>query len=192
MDYNTDLLCKGGLTALQLLNCEISSLISSIISVLQCIVQMGLVAYYWSCLTLPITRLCFQLLRALPSFNHLDLMPSVCLRLNNFRKCQPKSEKCIKILTTFMWTAPLPPVLCRKSLTSGRQTDLCVKDEKALKVCMKTHRIPNLLESPTARCKAQARLWFHPQWMCLCLGCCCCCGVQECSSSSSLKTKRKS
>ena len=121
-------------------------------------------------------------------------MLSVCLRLNNFRKCQPKSEKCIKILTTFMWTALLPPVLCRKGLTSGKQTDLCVKDENALKVCTKTRGIPNLPKSPTfyqaARCKAWARLWFHPQWMCFCLGGCCCRRVQECSSSSSMKTKK--
>lgn len=76
MDYNTDLLRKGRLRVLQLLNCEISSLISSIISVLQGILQTGLVAHYWGCLTLPITRLCFQLLRALPNFNHLDLNSS--------------------------------------------------------------------------------------------------------------------
>lgn len=43
-------------------------------------------------------------------------MPSVCLRLNNFRKCQQKSEKCIKILTTFMWTPLLPPCTSQEGL----------------------------------------------------------------------------
>lgn len=85
---------------LQLLNCEISSLISSITSVLQCTLQTGLVPYCWGCLTLPITRACFQFLRALPSLNHLDLNSSCWVCASgwiNFRKCQPKSEKiCIK------------------------------------------------------------------------------------------------
>lgn len=87
-----------------------------------------------------------------------------------------------------MRTALLPPKLCRKGLTSGKQTDLCVRDENALKVSVKTRRIPSLAKSPTfcqaARCEARARLWFHPQWMCFCLGCCCCRGVQEGSTSS--------
>lgn len=65
-----------------------------------------------------------------------------------------------------MWTALLPPVLCRKGLTSGKQTDLCVKDENALKVYEKTHRIPDLLESPTfcqaARCKVQMNTLISP------------------------------
>lgn len=186
---------------LQLLNCEISSLISSITSVLQCTLQTGLVPYCWGCLTLPITRACFQFLRALPSLNHLDLNSSCWVCASgwiNFRKCQPKSEKiCIKNLTTFMWTALLPSVLCRKGLTSGKQTDPCVRDEHALNVSRKTHRSLNLLKSPSfgqaARCKAQVRLWCHPQWMCFCLGGFCCChGFRECSSSSPLKTEGKS
>lgn len=135
---------------------------------------------------------------ALPSFNHLDLHSSCWVSASgwiNFRKCQPKSKKCIKILTTFMWTALLPPVLCSKGLTSGEQTDLCVKAENALKVCMKIHRIPKLLKFPTffraARCVVQVRLWFHAQWMWFCLSFYCCCEVQECSSTSSLKTNKQ-
>lgn len=50
---------------------------------------------------------------------------------------------------------------------------LC-QGEHALKVSRKTHRSPNLLKFPAfgqaARCKAQVRLWCHPQWMCFCLG----------------------
>lgn len=156
------------LMVLQLLNCEISSLISSISSVLQCTLQTGLVAYCWGCLTLPITRPCFQLFRALPSFNHLDLNSSCWVCASgwiHFRKCQPKSENiCIKKSDNLYVNGLLPPVLCRKGLASVRLTFV------SLKVFRKTHRSPNLLKSPAlgqaARCEAQVKLWCHPQWMC--------------------------
>lgn len=96
----TPTFAREELMVLQPLNCEISSLISSISSVLQCRLQTGLVPYCWGCLTLPITRACVQLLRALPSFNHLDLNSSCWVCASgwiHFRKCQPKSENiCIK------------------------------------------------------------------------------------------------
>lgn len=140
------------LMVLQLLNCEISSLISSITSVSQCRLQTGLVPYCWGCLTLPITRTCLQLLRALPRFNHLDLNSSCWVYASgwiHFRKCQPKSENmCIKKnLTICMWMVLLPPCALQEGFDIW-QADLCVRDEHALKVCRKTLRSPNLLQSP--------------------------------------------
>lgn len=187
------------LMLLQLLNCEISSLISSITSVLQCTLQTGLLPYCWGCLTLPITRPCFQLLRALPRFNHLDLNSSCWVCASgwiHFRKCQPKSENiCIKKPDNLCVSGSFAPFTLQEGLDIWK-TDLYVRDEHALEVYRKTQRSPELLKSlafcQASRCKAQVRLWCHPQWMCFGLGGFCCHGVQECSSLSPLKTKGKS
>lgn len=133
----TSTFAREELMVLQLLNCEISSLISSITSVSQCRLQTGLVPYCWGCLTLPITRTCLQLLRALPRFNHLDLNSSCWVYASgwiHFRKCQPKSENmCIKKnLTTCMWMVLLPPCALQEGFDIW-QADLCVRDEHALK-----------------------------------------------------------
>lgn len=145
---------------LQLLSCEISSLISSITSGLQCRLQTGLVPYCWGCLTLPITRPCFQLLRALPSLNHLDLNSSCWVCASgwiHFRKCQPKSENiCIKKI----WQPVCEWFFCPCTLQEGFdiwQADLSVGDEHTLKVCRKTHRSPKLAKvfSLCPCCKVQ-------------------------------------